>query len=64
MRDIVITGEGVLCAIGLDKPSVLASLKSKHTGIGSMKHLCSSHKELPVGEVPLSNDDMRNMLGL
>ena len=64
MRDIVITGEGVLCAIGLDKPSVLASLKSKHTGIGTMKHLCSSHKELPVGEVPLSNDDMRNMLGL
>lgn len=64
MRDIVITGEGVLCAIGLDKPSVLASLKSKHTGIGTMKHLCSSHKELPVGEVPLSNDDMRNILGL
>ncbi len=65
MKDnIVITGEGIICAIGLDKPSVLSSLKEKRSGIGTMKYLNSTHRELPVGEVPMSNDDMRSQLGL
>ena len=63
-ENIVITGEGILCAIGLDKSSVLSSLKEKRSGIGTMRYLNSSHKELPVGEVPLSNDDMCHQLGL
>ena len=61
---IVITGEGIVCAIGMDKPSVLASLKAKRSGIGTMRYLNSIHRELPVGEVPMSNDDMRIQLGL
>ena len=63
-KNIVITGEGIVCAIGQDKPSVLDSLQHKHSGIGTMQFLRSCHKELPVGEVPLSNDDMRNLLGV
>lgn len=63
-NNIVITGEGIICAIGQDKPSVLDSLQHKHSGIGTMQFLRSCHKELPVGEVPLSNDDMRNQLGV
>ena len=63
-NNIVITGEGIICAIGQDKPSVLDSLQHKHSGIGTMLFLRSCHKELPVGEVPLSNDDMRNQLGV
>ena len=63
-NNIVITGEGIICAIGQDKQSVLDSLQHKHSGIGTMQLLNSCHKELPVGEVPLSNDDMRNQLGV
>ena len=63
-NNIVITGEGIICAIGQDKQSVLDSLQHKHSGIGTMQFLRSCHKELPVGEVPLSNDDMRNQLGV
>ena len=63
-KNIVITGEGIICAIGQDKQSVLDSLQHKHSGIGTMQFLRSCHKELPVGEVPLSNDDMRNQLGV
>ena len=63
-HNIVITGEGIICAIGQDKQSVLDSLQHKHSGIGTMQFLRSCHKELPVGEVPLSNDDMRNQLGV
>ena len=63
-ENIVITGEGIISAIGLDKSSVLSSLKEKRSGIGTMRYLHSSHRELPVGEVPLSNDDMCHQLGL
>ena len=62
--NIVITGEGIVCAIGLNKQQVLQSLLHKQTGIGTMKHLRSTHHELPVGEVPMSNDDMRSELGI
>ncbi len=62
--NIVITGEGIICAIGQNKQSVLDSLQHKHSGIGTMQFLRSCHKELPVGEVPLSNDDMRSQLGV
>ncbi len=61
---VVITGEGILCAIGLDKDSVLASLRGKRSGIGGMRFLHSVHHELPVGEVPLSNEEMAVRLQL
>ena len=63
-NNIVITGEGIVCAIGLDNQQVLQSLQRKQTGIGVMKYLRSAHLELPVGEVQLSNDEMRNSLGI
>ncbi len=62
--NIAITGEGIVSAIGLDKQEVLRSLLDKKTGIGEMKHLQSVHHELPVGEVDLSNTQMKEMLGI
>ena len=62
--NIAITGEGIVSAIGLDKQEVLASLLEKKTGIGEMKFLQSVHHELPVGEVGLSNAQMKEMLGI
>ena len=61
---IAVTGLGIICAIGNDAASVLSSLKAKQTGIGPMCYLQSSHKELPVGEVKLSNEEMKQMLGV
>lgn len=61
---IAVTGEGIICAIGVDKASVLSSLRQQRTGIGTMRHLRSVHHELPVGEVPLSNAEMSQLLGL
>ena len=62
--DIQVAGYGIISAIGNDAQSVLRSLKEKQTGIGTMRYLDSSHKELPVGEVKLSNEEMTQMLGL
>ena len=61
---IAITGLGIVCAIGNDIPSVLASLRQKKSGIGTMHYLQSEHTELPVGEVKLSNEEMESMLNL
>ena len=62
--NIAVTGEGIICAIGADKASVLESLRRQRTGIGKMRYLQSSHHELPVGEVPLSNAEMSRQLDL
>ena len=62
--NIAITGEGIICAIGADKASVLDSLRRKQTGIAPMRYLPSGHQELPVGEVKLSDDEMKSLLGI
>ena len=64
MANVIVAGYGIICAIGNDASAVLKSLKEGQTGIGPMRYLQSSHKELPVGEVKLSNEEMKQMLGL
>ena len=62
--NIAITGEGIVSAIGLNKQEVLQSLQEGRTGIGEIKYLQSVHHELPVGEVDLSNEQMKEMMGI
>ena len=62
--NIAITGEGIISAIGNDKQQVLKSLMTGKSGIGEMKYLQSIHHELPVGEVDLSNEQMKNSLDI
>lgn len=61
---IVITGAGIVSAIGVGMKETQASLKAGKTGIGEMKYLTSRHRDLPVGEVPLRNAEMMKMLGV
>lgn len=65
MNNIIsVTGLGIICSIGNDADSVLDSLRKKESGVGSMNYLHSKHSYLPVGEVPLSNDQMKDILGI
>lgn len=61
---IVITGAGIVSAIGCSKEEVTRSLLERRTGIGEMQYLESVHHELPVGEVKMSSEDMRRRLGI
>lgn len=61
---IAITGMGILCAIGNDKQAVLDALRKKESGIGRMKYLPSVHTDIPVGEIKLSTEEMKRMLGI
>lgn len=62
--NIAITGSGIVSAIGLNKAEVLRSLQEGRSGIGQMRHVQSAHTCLPVGEVILSNDEMKARLGI
>lgn len=61
---ISITGMGILCAIGNDKQAVLDALLKKESGIGRMQYLPSVHTDIPVGEIKLSTEEMKQMLGI
>ena len=64
IEPIFITGAGIISPIGVGKEETLVSLLSGKTGIGQMRYLTSCHKDLPVGEVKLSNDEMCHRLGI
>ena len=65
MRErIVITGIGIVSAIGANAAECSASLKAQRSGIGSVRYLNTVHKEFPVGEVNMSNDEMAAQLGI
>ena len=62
--DIVITGAGVVSAIGVGKDETLQSLLQGRSGIRPLRYLETAHHEFPVGEVQLGNDEMCAMLGI
>lgn len=61
---VAVTGMGIVCAIGNNQQEVLDSLKNKKSGIGRMKYLPSVHTDIPVGEIKLSTEEMKQMLGI
>ena len=63
-RSVLITGCGIISAIGLDKGKVLDSLRNVRTGIGPLRYLKTGHTEFPVGEVKLTDEEMERMMGI
>ncbi len=61
---IVVTGMGIVTGIGVGKEATLASLLHSRSGVGRIKHLNTSHTDIPVCEVPLSEQQMRQRLGI
>ena len=64
MEPSLITGMGVVSAIGLGKAQTLEALLANRSGVGEPKYLKTEHKEFPVGEVKLSDAEMRERLGI
>jgi len=61
---IYITGSGVVSAIGIGKVATLEALLANRSGVGQLKYLKTEHKEFPVGEVKLTDAEMRERLGI
>ena len=64
IEPIYITGTGVVSAIGIGKAATLEALLSNRSGVGRLKYLKTEHKEFPVGEVKLTDAEMRERWGI
>lgn len=63
-KNVVITGSGIVSAIGNNKQQCYASLVEGRGGIAPVRYLHTTHTEYPVGEVKMSNGEMAELLGL
>ncbi len=61
---LLITGMGIVSAIGFDVEETLQSLRAGKTGIDALRYLQTDHHEFPVGEVQMSTDEMAKRLGI
>ena len=55
---------GIICGLGCGTRAVFDTLRAGKPAIGKVHHLRTSHEELPVSEVALSNEEMIGMLRL
>ena len=61
--EIVITGTGVVSALGCGKAENLAALLAGRSGIAPVRYLQTALKDFPVGEVPLSDAELAARTG-
>lgn len=61
---ILITGIGIVSAIGMNCAETLDALRAGKTGIRQLRHLKTEHREFPVGEVQMSTDEMAERMGI
>ncbi|MBA7544978.1 hypothetical protein ES705_37340 [subsurface metagenome] len=64
-KEIVITGLGIISAIGNNLDDNLRSLRQDKTGLAPIHRLETTHKnEYVAGEVKLSNKELNNTLNI
>lgn len=61
---IVVTGYGIISSLGYGVQRTLDALQKGESHIGPSLHLSTIHKELPVGEVPYSTDELKQQLNI
>lgn len=62
-KQVLVTGAGIISAIGVGVDATLQSLLKGESGIAPIAYLNTEHNEFPVGEVKMSNADLSQMLG-
>lgn len=61
---VVITGMGVVSALGVGVEANAAALMHGESGIGEVRYLPTERREFPVGEVKMSDEDLCRSLQL
>lgn len=64
MPKIVVTGLGIVSALGVGKEVTLQHLRAGKTAVGKLHILQTKHDELPAGEVPLTDEELKQVIGL
>lgn len=61
--ELVITGAGVVSAIGVGKEANLESLLHAQSGVAPVRYLSTGLRDFPVGEVKRSNEELASLCG-
>jgi len=62
---VVVTGIGIISALGIGRGAHMASLRSSKGGVKGISHLQSVHAhEFAVGEINLSNNGLAQLIGV
>jgi 3-oxoacyl-[acyl-carrier-protein] synthase-1 len=62
---VLVTGAGIICALGTTPGEVVASFQAHTSGIGPVRHLATRHQaDYAFGEVPRSNKELAARHGL
>ena len=64
MTKIVVTGIGIISALGNGKEQTVEGLRAGKTAVGPIRMLQTKHHELPVGEVAFSNEALKRLIGM
>ena len=63
MKEVVITGAGVVSALGIGKEKTYQAFVNQRSGIEQrIRYVKTTHADFPVGEVKYSDDELREML--
>lgn len=61
---LVITGAGIVSAIGIGKEATLQHLQAQKTGIAPVQYLQTAHQDTLVGEVKYANYQLKEQVGI
>ena len=64
MKEIAISGIGIISALGKNVEENLQAVREKRSGLAKVHYLKTSHTEFPVGEVKMSNEEIILSLAL
>jgi 3-oxoacyl-[acyl-carrier-protein] synthase-1 len=62
MEKILISGMGIVSAMGIGVGANLQALQCNRSGIAPLRYLQTAHREFPVGEVKMTNEEMISLL--
>lgn len=61
---VFVTGIGIVSAIGNNLMQSIEALKASESGVSVAKYVNTKHKDVPLAEVKLSNDEILNILNI
>lgn len=62
MTRIVVSGMGIVSALGVGKAETLKALFSEKSAISPIRYLNTIHRDIPAGEVPLSDHEIKKLI--
>ena len=61
---LVVTGMGIISGLGVGKEKTLAALLAEKSSVGKIRYLNTEHTDIPVSEVPMTDSEMKELLGI